>query len=287
MANTKPLYDSSSRVAFISILLLILIPARFSEEMETIYKSDSLILSVSHQRDELDLQKQKGTIYLTRIGQEPTLIHSYEGFELEDSQRCEIDGGVLILMSWRSSGRGRYLRLDLFWVKPENSSVKKISVPGLPSAIYAGEASLDGSVGSALLEVRVALVGHFFSEPYLYKLHRYTWEDEQLQALPLKYSRPKDATQYLNLGRNFLEQKQYRRAVYFYAEGLRLQRKNPGYIDDPILADIHIDLAKAYVGTGEVRKARWILKLLIESYQALSQTRRAKRILKKLPSEKK
>ncbi len=214
---------------------------------------------------------------------EPALIRKHAGFEFESSKRMAVESGELVLVNWRSSGRGRYFQFDLFWVKDKHSPVKKISVPDLPHELYAGEASLGQTGAVPRLEVRVALTGPFYSAPYIYKTYRYSWHDGTLISRTPKLTRPKDATQYLNLGRYFLAQKQYQRSIHFYVEGLKLQHENPGYVDEPILAEIHIDLAKAYVGTSRMDKARKVLHILIESYPATSQTKRAIRILKKLP----
>ncbi|MBT3783645.1 hypothetical protein HOF92_01640 [bacterium] len=278
-------YFRAIRVNSVFLLLGVLVLPAFSEEALPFFELEKVGLQASHERRHESLHQVKGALYFTREGREPVLIGKRKGFEFEDSQSFETREGSLVLVKWRSPGRGRYLQLDLFLVRETKPTLRRISVPKLPKELYAGEANLSKDGEDLVLEVRDAITGHFYSAPYIYKIFKYSYADGNFKQQAAKYSRPEDATQYINLGLNFLNKKEYERSIHFYIEGLKLQALSKGYIDEPILADVHLNLAKAYVGIGEVGKAKGVLNVLIESYPTTSQAKRAKRIIKKLPSK--
>mgnify|MGYP003331718054 CR=1 FL=1 len=240
-------------------------------------------LAISESRDEHDFQNIQSSLWLHRKNQRPQLLLSKSGFEYENLTTLKTKEEALFLITWRTPSRGQYLSIDLFRIENKDDSISKISIEDMPDEIYAGQASLALVDKNVVLELRVALHGHFYSSPYIYQIQKFQLRNGLFEPTETKYSRPEDSTQYLNLGKHFLDMKQFKRSVVFYVKGLKLQSESPQFIDDPVIAEIQLNLAKAYVGTGDREKSQKILKLLVNSFPQTTYARRAHKILGNMP----
>lgn len=271
----------SCLITYISYLIIVTNP--LIGEEKPFFELESVSLSSSHSGGEKIIQEVKGSLYFQREGKEPVRIQQRKGFFFEDAQHLETEDGTLLLIRWRSPARGRYLEIDILMVSESKPALKRVKIENQPKELYAGEASLTQDSSQTILELRSALHGHFYTAPYIYEIHQFALKDGKFKELGSKFSHPEDPTQYLNLGQHFLDLRKYGHAIHFYVEGLKLQASHPGYLDESVLAEVHLNLAKAYVGTGDREKARGILNLLVESYPATTFASRARRILKKMP----
>ena len=248
-----------------------------------IFESEFVKLAITEARDPNDFQNLQSSLWVHAKGKSPDQLLSKTGFEYENLTTAQTGGGTLCLITWRAPSRGQYLDLDLLLIHNEDHSIKKLLIKDLTQEIYAGKASLIESEEELVLELNSALHGHFYSAPYFYQIRRYQFGNESFNLKETKYSRPEDSTQFLNLGKHFLEEKQFERSIHFYVKGLKLQSESPRYIDDPTIAEVQLNLAKAYVGTGDREKSRRILNLLVNSFPQTTYAKRAHRILGKMP----